>query len=171
MVYRAKKDWWVGCILGVACLALFSVGVVGAVLLARAELGNAGADSRWPGLLLLLEGVLGGLLLWAFLSARYEITAADLVVRFGPLWRRIPLGAVEEVVPRRGFTLDWGENLALSLDRLAVRYRKPGGRLALLPLVISPADKEGFLRELVQVVPGLRACPDGAWRRAEYTAA
>jgi hypothetical protein len=166
--YRARKDWWISCVLLLVSLGLVGVGGLGAALLVRAGPGKP-AEEALPGLLLLLEGVLGGLLLWAFFSARYEITTADLVVRFGPLVRRLPLGAVEEVLPQRGFALDCSENLALSGHHLRIRYRQGGGRLALLPLVISPADQEGFLAELARALPGLRPGPDGAWRRTEET--
>ena len=71
----------------------------------------------------------------------------------------MPLDAIEEAHSTHGFRLVVGLGLAWSLDVLHVKYRKPNGRLA-YPVSISPRDKEGFLDELVAVVPGLRVVDD-----------
>jgi hypothetical protein len=118
----------------------------------------------------LVPAALGVLLLWFYFSTSYEITASDMVVRLGPLRRRVALSAIEEVQPRSRFNLEAGQNFALSRDRLRIRYRKASGRLAWLPLEISPEDKEAFLQELARSAPGLLPGPDGGLRRAEAAA-
>ena len=162
MVYPAKKDWWLAGLLLVNGLVLVGVGAA----LPFLEAGPARPASPVPlalaGLLLAGTGIIA---LWVFFSAAYEIAPPDLIVRMGPFRRRIPLWDIVDVVPRRGFSPDWGWSLALSLDRLRVRYRKAGGGMA-LPVVISPADRDGFLAALAAAAPRLRFTEGGALRLA-----
>jgi hypothetical protein len=153
MIYPSKRD------LGVALVALpVRLAMLGAglVLLALALTRSASLAVLVPGLLLT---ALGTLFLWAFFSTSCEITPADLVVRFGPLRWRVPLAAIAEVIPRGGLWPDRAWGLAWSTDRLVIRYRRPGGRLAFLGLAVSPRDKEGFFRHLAQAVRGLPDSP------------
>jgi hypothetical protein len=149
MTYPAKSDWWVRYLLVPLWLLMAAVGLVALALTALGEVPAV------PGL---VDGVLlaaaGLLMLWMFAATSYEITDTALVARLGPFRRTVPLAAIEEVVATRRFHLMAGMGLAWSLDMLHVRHRKPSGRRA-LPVAISPADKEGFLRELTGRVPGL----------------
>jgi len=52
--------------------------------------------------------------------------------------------------------------LAWSLDRLVLKYRRRNGRLAFLGVAVSPEDKEGFLRDLIQAVQSLESPGDRA---------
>jgi len=104
---------------------------------------------------------LGGLILiatcwlppWILLAVRYEIEGGELIVRRGPIARRIPLAALDEVrlsTPLPG------------LEGVIVRYRK-GSRRAREPLY--PEDAASFLRQVQQSAPFLEAVEEGTLRR------
>jgi hypothetical protein len=155
MIYPAKCDWWIACL--VVPTSLLPIGI-GAFVAYQAV---TQAIPPVPGLLgaALAFGV-GGLLLWMFLGTSYDIGETELVNRLGPFRFRVPLNAIEEVVSTRGFRLVVGLGLAWSLDMLHINYRKPSGRRA-WPVSISPQDKTGFLQELAAAVPGLKVVGDG----------
>jgi hypothetical protein len=148
MIYAAKKDRWV-------------IGVVVSVSLALVALAVA-----WPilfgalGLCFLPAGLLGlVLVVWVVGGISYEITATELVVRAWPFCARIPLASIEEVQSLRKFMIVDAWKLALSLDRILVRYR---GSWFGVGALISPRDKESFVRQLVEKVPHLRVTGDCA---------
>jgi hypothetical protein len=78
-----------------------------------------------------------GLPLW-LLKTGYTLEPTQLLVKSGPMHWVVPLADIQSVEPTRNPL----SSPALSLDRLLIRYGKHG------KLMISPADKEGFLREL-----------------------
>jgi hypothetical protein len=136
MVHRAKVDWWVAVLFGGGLLLQVAVGaaLISSGLLPY-SLISAGA------------GLLLGLLLWGSYRTSYEVTPSDLVIRFGPFRTTLAVGSISRVVPTREPT----SAPAPSLDRLRIDYRGADG----LPssTLISPKDKEAFLRDLVQVAP------------------
>ena len=142
MIYPAKCDWWIACL--VVPASLLSLGI-GAFI---AYLTVTQAMPTLPGLLgsILPLGV-GGMLLWMFWGTSYEIGGSELMNRLGPFCFRVPLNAIEEVVSTTGFCLVMGLGLAWSLDMLHVKYRKPNGRRP-WPVSIAPQDKTGFLQDL-----------------------
>jgi hypothetical protein len=150
MVYPAKRDWWIACVVVPLGLFLVGVGAFAAYQVAT------WAMPAVPGLLVaVVQGGIGGLLLWMFSGTSYVIGETDLVTCLGPFRFRVPLDAIEEVVSSTGFYFIVGVGLSWSLDALHVKYRKRSGRRA-LPVTISPQDKAGFLRQLAEAVPGLK---------------
>lgn len=83
--------------------------------------------------------------------ATYEITPTEIVIRsrlYGFRFGAIPLAAIEEVRPTRNPL----SAPAWSLERLCITYRtKLGRRIAL----ISPRQRQAFLKDLAQRDPGL----------------
>lgn len=122
--YPSKRDLWLEAVIWLSCLA---------ILAAVPAVWQAGGT-----LALLLAGI-AGFTLWLFYGTSYRLDDRELVARAGPFRWRVPLAAIEGVVPTRNPL----SAPACSLDRLAVRHS--GRRLGLL---ISPADREDFLREL-----------------------
>jgi hypothetical protein len=130
--YPSKVDWWLGLLLCVppvasvaACLAL----VTGA------------RSSDWMiGLVpvLIVAVVYFGLVF----PMRYGLDETNLIVRFGVCRQRIPLADISEVRPTRNPL----SSPALSLDRLRVQY----GLGFLKAVMISPADRDGFLDDLAR---------------------
>jgi hypothetical protein len=155
VIYPAKCDWWIACLVVSASLVPLGVGAVIAYLTVTQAMPPI------PGLLgTVLPFGVGGLLLWMFWGTSYEISETELVNRLGPFCFRVPLNAIEEVVSTSGFCLVLGLGLSWSLDMLHVKYRKSGRRRA-WTVSISPQDKTGFLQELAAAVPGLKIVGNG----------
>ncbi|HVS76196.1 MAG TPA: PH domain-containing protein [Steroidobacteraceae bacterium] len=83
---------------------------------------------------------------WIFLATYYELEGDRLLTRCGPFTWSIPLADVTDV--RESSSVRSGP--ALSLDRLQVTCRD--GRA----LLISPADKAGFMAALRRRAPHLQ---------------
>lgn len=90
---------------------------------------------------------------WILLAVRYELEAGALVVRRGPIARRIPLDALEEV--RRSAPLP-------GLEGVIVRYRRRALRVS---DALYPEDPDGLLRQLQASAPQLEPVEDGVLRR------
>jgi Bacterial PH domain len=162
MIYRSKKAW-LGALLIVA-IALAGT-IVGVVLIYASILDLTKSPLPVSGrvaLAILGLGIIAicGILLWSYLSASYEITPEELVVRFGPIRPRYRLSSIAEAIPTR-VPLRPGLNLVTSWDIVYIRFRGPSGRAAGWPLAISPANKTEFLRELADRVPGLSVLGEG----------
>ena len=128
LVFRSKVDAWLGGVLiATPILAVVSV-FTNAVL-------QDGAVLVFVSLLAVLPV---GLPLWLLCSTRYTLTATELAVRCGPFSWRVPLKDIRAVHPTRNPL----SSPALSLDRLRIDYG--AGR----SIMISPTDRERFLREL-----------------------
>jgi Bacterial PH domain len=155
VLYPAKKDWYVVCLVVPSGLGLVGMGAFAAYQAATQGMPAA------PGLILpAVTSGIGGLWLWMFSATSYEIAESDLISRLGPFRWRAPLDAIEEVTSTTGFRRRVGLGLAWSQDMLHVMYRKRNGRMA-FPVSISPRDKAGFLRELAAAAPGLKVAGDG----------
>ena len=108
------------------CVALFGglvlvlVGLGVSVLLLVIQPGLPPVlDILLPGVILPLEAVLGAVIVGAFFSSSCEVTATELIVRFGPIRKRIPLDDLVEVIPRRRLYFpEHGWNLALTHKRI-----------------------------------------------------
>lgn len=85
------------------------------------------------------------LIWWLYVSTEYTVTSDGLRVRSGPVYRWADAKHIERVRPTKSIL----SAPALSLDRLEVS----GGFGS---IVISPADKAGFIRALKNVAPRLR---------------
>jgi len=135
LVFPSKCDWW----LKVLLLFVISVQLTVAVFV------FIGGHELWVGGMLLLPA---GFIAWILRSTAYVVDETRLLIRSGPFWSTVLLDSIEEVVP----THNPVSALSLSLDRLCVSYRVQGKRKTVM---ISPVDKEGFLRVLAAVVPGM----------------
>ncbi|GIV58315.1 MAG: hypothetical protein KatS3mg042_1228 [Rhodothermaceae bacterium] len=141
-VYPSKIDRWLLVVL------VLSYGAGFAACLQALVAPDTPAD-RWVGagaLVLLLATLL------LVFPCRYHLTDTLLLVRCGVLRYRIPLDTIERIRPTRNPLA----SAALSLDRLQIDYRKGTFSRTVL---ISPRDREAFLRDLAARAPGLT--PDG----------
>jgi PH (Pleckstrin Homology) domain-containing protein len=82
---------------------------------------------------------------WILMSTYYELSREQLIAHCGPFTWRIALADICEI--RESNSVRSGP--ALSMDRLEITCR--GGKV----LLISPADKAGFLGALRQRAPHL----------------
>jgi hypothetical protein len=127
-VYRSAVDTWLLVVLGAG--GLVALVAAGSVFVAGDATGRAIA------VLSLLLGV--GLPLWILTTTSYTLDGETLLVRSGPVTRRVPIADITAIVPTRNPL----SSPALSLDRLRIEVR--GAR----PILISPADRAGFLADL-----------------------
>lgn len=128
MRFRSKVDSWFVVVLAAA-------GLLG-VLACIPVLGRGG-----PVAFLVVAFILFSVLgvpLWLLARTYYEFQAGELIIRSGPFTWRIPLSQVRSVEPTHSPL----SSPALSLDRLRIEYG-PGSSV-----MVSPADKEGFLGEI-----------------------
>ena len=134
MTFRSKVDWWFHAAIIVAAAAcLFALVTV-------AMEGTTGEA------LALAPLFLFGLAfpVWLIRSTYYRFDDTQLYIRSGPFRWRVPYNDIRSIRPTRNPL----SSPALSLDRLRLEYRKRA-------ILISPADKAGFLAELKKRVPSL----------------
>ncbi len=131
--FRSKIDTWL-LVLLVAALAIVFVSFFGAV-----------GDGLPPGILLVFFAVVmlvGGLIVSTLVATHYTIDGDTLIVVSGPMRWRIPIAEIQKVEATKQ---PWSSP-ALSLDRLRLHYGN-GRRI-----MISPADKKGFLKAIGQTL-------------------
>lgn len=130
--YRSQIDWWIAVLLMLPPFAGFAI------------LSEALIKSEFT-------GVVVGAAVLAFVFAiyvglifpmRYRVEHNGLLIQSGLLRQRVPLDQIESVFPTRNPL----SGPAMSLNRLQV---KRVGR-AWRPLLISPCDRDDFLKELSQ---------------------
>ncbi len=84
---------------------------------------------------LLIVGLLGSMLI----GTHYTVDGDTLRIACGPFRWKVPIDAIDSVEPSRNPL----SSPALSLDRLRIQYGKRR-------ILVSPADKAGFLRAIGQ---------------------
>ena len=135
--FRSKVDsWFIGVVLFVVLVPLSIVVSVVA------------AGDGWRALLVpvVIMVVGAGLPLWMLADTSYTITDDELLVRCGPVRRRVPLGAITALTPTRTLL----SSPALSLDRIEVCAGSHS-------VVVSPLDKQGFAAAIQRAIPTVRA--------------
>jgi hypothetical protein len=153
MVHYAKVDRWVAVLFGGMSVCVLGMG--GAFLAAGLA---AGAPTLFTAIGIASVDAVGGLLLslalWGCYGIRYEVTPTDLTVRVGPFRTIVPLDHIAEVFPTRNPL----SAPAPSLDRLQINYRHDASKIKIL--LISPKDRECFVRDLAGAVPQLSSVAD-----------
>lgn len=132
--FVSKRDAWIVALLWIASLVDFAVAV-------WLLLGGGHGTPAFVAPLLLLAGAFQ---LHTLYGTDYTIDGPDLRIRASVFRWRVPLAAIESIEPTRNPL----SSPACSLDRLLIRY----GRRRVM---ISPEDREGFLRALA--ARGVRA--------------
>jgi Bacterial PH domain len=127
--FVSKRDAWIVAVLWTASLVDFGV----AAKLWRGD----GVAPAFVAPLLLAAGLFQLHVLYA---TDYTVEGDTLLVRASLFRWRISLAAIESIEPTRNPL----SSPACSLDRLLIR--QGGGRR----VMVSPADKEGFLRAIAQ---------------------
>lgn len=128
MVFRSAVDaWFYGLMAATAVVTL-------AALLPLLRTGR-------PGLVvmaLVLAVVTIGLPVWLLLSTAYYVGDHALIVTSGPFRWHIPRAEITSVRRSRSLL----SSPALSIDRIEIAYGQHGR------LLVSPKDRDGFLRAL-----------------------
>ena len=127
--FKSKLDRWL--------LTVFAAGVA-AELGVLVALATQVADPVLVTVLILASLLLAALVAWIILGIRYVVDREWLRVVAGPFRWRIRLADIVAVEPSRSPL----SSPAASLGRLRIRYGK-GRRI-----LVSPADRDGFLRAI-----------------------
>ncbi len=137
--YPSRVDHWIGALI----LLLVLGGVAGMIAGAAQWSTNTGAAAT-----LLASGAFTVLLIVVLVwPVRYTITDTHIIIRFGLIRTRLELSAVTAIKPSRNLL----SSPALSIDRLKVEHNRGGIGFILL----SPVDKEAFMRDIASRVPTL----------------
>jgi len=133
--YVSKRDGWlIAVIWGATALGLAAL--LPALHSVREPLGRLGFLALCAGL---------GLGPWVLYATGYAFEPATLLIRSGPFRWRISFAEISRVEPSRNPL----SSPACSLDRLLIQYGKR-------QVMVSPADRAGFLSRLAAVCPQLR---------------
>ena len=140
MLYVAKKDTWIICML---CTLTLSMLVCGVACFAMAH-----PVTLFYGLFLVGTGAIP---LWCLCDTSYEISATQLIVRCGPFRRHVPLEDINHVQPSSSIRYVFfggirGFRLTLSSDALLIKHSRANHSPWML--VICPDDKPAFLADL-----------------------
>ena len=126
--YKSKISWWLfGSVFGLL-LGFLVAGIWQAAWLAVA-----------------IVGAVELLLLRLFTNTYYRLTSDTLHIVCGWWQQQIPVASIRRVVPSNSPL----SSPALSFDRLEISYHKYDS------VLISPADKAGFLAALQQLNPAI----------------
>ena len=142
--FASKVDWWLAAI--VISVPIISLGTA----IAGTASGDTGAAiTGWITLAAILALYVG--VVW---PVQYEVGNDELVIRYGFVRTRIPLDQITRVEPSKNPLA----SPALSLDR--IRLDRRGGGFAL----VSPADRTGFARAILEGAPHAEVDPKlGGW--------
>jgi hypothetical protein len=127
--FKSKVDLWIRILfIAVIVIEIWSIGM---------------AATQMPeplvvtGMILLAITVVG-LMVWLMLGTRYVVDRGLLRIVAGPFRWKVPIDQITSVEATRNPL----SSPALSLDRLRIRYGKNRR------IMISPADKAGFLKAI-----------------------
>lgn len=150
LYFPSKRDWWI--------VALIWLGVLVSVVGGMVPLVVRGAS--WTELVVVGSLLVGmdSLMLWVLYGTGYTITLDALFIRCGPILFRVRLESIEFIFPTKS---PWSSP-ACSLDRLRIVYG-----LSQQSLMVSPADKLGFLSAIVQLCPTLVVLHDRVRRKTD----
>lgn len=129
MVFESKVDNWLLSILGLGIALSLSAAAVLLFLLPT-------VPNVFLAVVILASGVV--LPFWLLMSTKYTVTQNELRVRSGPFKWVIERSEISSITETRNPL----SNPALSLDRLLICYGNDK------KLMISPEDKQGFLKAL-----------------------
>ena len=135
--FKSKVDAWVAVAIAIGPVAALAAAIGG-------SLSGAPGAAVVGWLMVLGVIALYVLIVWPI---AYELHPAELVVRFGRVRTRIAYGDIRGVKPSRSVVA----GPSYSTHRLAIDR---GGRG--MPVLVSPADRDRFLAELVVRTPHLR---------------
>jgi hypothetical protein len=154
LYFPSKRDWWI--------VALIWLGVMASVVGGMMPLVVSGAS--WTEMILVVSLIVGmdSLMLWVLYGTGYTITPDRLLIRCGPFTFPVALHGIDSITPTRS---PWSSP-ACSLDRLKVVYG-----LSQQSIMISPADKAGFLSAIVQQCPSLIVLHNQVRKKADPSSA
>ncbi|SDX35051.1 PH domain-containing protein [Hymenobacter psychrophilus] len=130
-IFPSAVSWW---LFGPVMILLIGCGIYAAL------------EKAWLEALMMVPVL--GLFYWLLRYTYYEVLPGQHVLRVvaGPMVWRVPVQDITSMLP----SYSPFSSPALSLDRLRVRYGQYNS------VLISPADRVGFLAALLQLNPAIR---------------
>jgi membrane protein YdbS with pleckstrin-like domain len=135
MKFPSKKDWWLTNIIWGAMLFAMGSGIYSLIF----------EESNFIDfvIVLILAVMLPVFLLWMWLTTYYVLDESNLVIKYGPFKKIIPLNTIKSVKK----TMNPLSSPALSLKRLEIIY----GQYNMV--LISPKDRDEFMKILSKHCP------------------
>ncbi len=130
-VFRSKIDWWVRLVL------------IAAVLTEIVVIGMIAVEGRDPveTTVVILVCILAIMLFaWVMFGTAYKVDRGILKITSGPFRWKVPIDQIHTVEATRSPL----SSPALSMDRIRIRYGENRR------VMVSPADKAGFLKAIGQ---------------------
>ena len=138
MKFKSKKDWWLTAIVWGSMLFAIGSGVF-ALTTERPSIGEFL-------IVFLLSIILPIFLLWMWLTTYYVLDEHNLIIKYGPFQKIIPLHTIRSVKK----TTNPLSSPALSLKRLEISYGKYDS------VLISPKDRDEFINILAERCPQIK---------------
>lgn len=138
LYFPSKKDWWLVLLIWMAV----TLSVVGGILPLFLEEVSIG----YGGMVVSLCVGMDALMLWLLYGTGYRCTANCLDIYCGPFRFRVFLKDIRAIFPASNLL----SSPACSFDRLKINYGNPQRSI-----MISPADKAGFLSAILSRCPTL----------------
>ncbi len=129
MHFPSKRDFW----LGLLIWGLMLLGAIPALL----------KPGKGQFIIMIAVLLFVG---WIWFGTGYEISDEEVKIRCGPFRQTIPLREIKEIKKTRSAL----SSPACSLDRLEIKYGMSKR------VMISPADKEGFVQLLREKAPQIK---------------
>ena len=127
--FKSKIDRWI--------LVLLVIVIVVQVVAVGSAALQAGDPLVMTGSIFLMIAIVG-LMLWLLVGTHYTVDRGELKIVSGPFRWKVALDQIGSVEATRSLF----SSPALSLDRIRIRYGKRRS------IMISPADKAGFLKAI-----------------------
>ena len=141
MIFRAKKDPWVGVVYLI--IIIFCVGIMGLIVNDILRHGHNGLFFLLI-ILLLVEGAL----LWLWFDTKYMIMNDQLEYHSGPFRGKVAINKISRIITNK--TLWVGvRKPALARNGMIIHYDKWE------TVYIAPLDQKGIIDALLAVNPGI----------------
>ena len=136
MIFSSKVDWWIGALIFVAVPSLLIYSFVQTL-----------ANDPHQNQIVIASSVLYLITLFGIIfPIRYEITDDELIIKSGYIQRSVPFENISGVYP----TMNPLSSPALSMHRLRIQCDRR------YPLLISPNNREEFLKVIAERSPHLK---------------
>lgn len=136
MKFVTRRDLWLNIIMWICIIISFIAGL--------SPLFKEGAGIIGGTIIFLFLYSLGGFIAWLWVGTYFVLNENDLLIRYGPFSKSIPLKSITKVMPTRS----WQSSPATSIRRIEISYGLYDN------ILISPLDEDTFLSEL------RKRCPD-----------
>ena len=131
MIFKSKIDWWMAVIFLAVPISMIY-----------------GVITEPDAILMLVTTLVIVLLVTLFFGTKYIIEDGELIVYGGIYKKRIPIEEIRSLRPSKNPL----SAPAMSIDRIEITYNKTYSEV----ILVSPKDKEGFVKRLLEINPNIK---------------